>query len=492
MASLLNKVRRTGFLILIGLVVIIYIGMSFLYFQQSPSQTKITGQITQLQTVINKPLASAEKLNADYKQATTTLTLLPSQEILQKITDIAKESGIDIEPSAGKFTFPSASTPKALKVGTHNYQVLSFTGIKVQGEYSKVMDFITRLESGDVLPTFVIKSLTLKDVSLPEEVEGTTGETEGETGVVIVTPEEENRIKEYKDVLASLNAMMEENQLSSIPNPAFTYANGKATNDMSIFPDIRSGWEALPLGKTIDPAGNLYLTGDMGRTSGTDISFWNASDLLTAEGTRLIAEGDALIAEGNRLNAEGDKLWEAGYNLWSQGYTLGGEKGEALQREGNDLMLEGHKFMVEGDTRIEEGKALKTQGSNLRTAGGKLREEGNAIWKANNTTWIEGDKTGYVLYQQDNKADGSKGYLVDYLSSQTTEYYYALNANGVLLQFDGPDIETAKQFIRPEVPESQSPNVPISDDGQTPNAPEFQAVLNVDLYSLAPTTSKTK
>lgn len=486
MASLLNKVRRTGFLILIGLVAIIYLGFAFLFFQQSPNQNKIADQIIQLQTVINKPLASIEKLSADYKHATNALAIVSSDEILKKIISAAEESGINIEPGAGKFTFPSASVPKLLKVGTHSYQITSFTGIRVQGEYTKVMDFVNRLDSGNVLPTLVLKRVTIEDVALPEVDTGV------DTTVDEMPPaidKDSPNYKEYQIVRDALEAMVKENKLVSLPNPSFPHFRGKATNDMRIFPDFSSGWEGSPQAKSLDPEGRSYSIGVKLRTDGVDS--WVEGDKLYRQGVALIAEGEQLIEQGDRLWAEGDKLWTQGYDLWKQGNAIAPEMQESvdLKVQSNALMVEAHKLMAEGDKRREQGKNYKTSGNDLKVAGAALWDEGDKLWAESSIVWQEGDKVGYLLYQHDNKADAAKINLVNYISTMTTTYYYTIDG-WTLRQFDGPETETAQEFTYYEEPTVPVPGEP---EVQEPVIPEVQAILNIDLYNLPPATpSKTK
>ena len=46
------------------------------------------------------------------------------------------------------------------------------------------------------------------------------------------------------------------------------------------------------------------------------------------------------------------------------------------------------------------------------------------------------DKDGYILYQHDIIADGAQTGLVNYVATQTTSYWYYVDANGTVYQED--------------------------------------------------------
>ncbi|MBN1643521.1 MAG: hypothetical protein JW856_01685 [Dehalococcoidales bacterium] len=350
MAGLLNRIRGTGFVILVGIVFIIYIAFAILYFQQAPKQKDFSEQIASLQIIVNKPLPNTEKLMQEYDQATNALIpiMVPStlskivsleertemdpQEaaylnILDKIIAAARDSGLDVDETSGKFTIPAPTAPVKVKVGSGQFQVLSLKGLKIRGAYDSVMEFIRRLDKGEIISTLALKKVIIEETPIDESTE------------------EGMRIKEYNDVKNAIDAMMKANDLTLIPNPTAGYKGGKATNDMSAFPDSISGWATSISGKTTDANGNNYS---------------------------------------------------------------------------------------------------------------------------------DGDKRGYVLYQNDDKADDSNTQLTDYISVNTTKYYYTCDADGTLRQFDGPDVTTATEHT------NQNPN-------------ETQAFIDIDLYCTPPaTTSKTK
>ncbi len=51
--------------------------------------------------------------------------------------------------------------------------------------------------------------------------------------------------------------------------------------------------------------------------------------------------------------------------------------------------------------------------------------------------YVVGDKDGYILYQHDRIADGvSTIGLVNYVATQTTTYWYSVDATGTVTQSD--------------------------------------------------------
>lgn len=46
------------------------------------------------------------------------------------------------------------------------------------------------------------------------------------------------------------------------------------------------------------------------------------------------------------------------------------------------------------------------------------------------------DKNGYILYQHDRIADGNSGNLTNYVNNQTTVYWYTVDDQGTITQYD--------------------------------------------------------
>lgn len=170
--NLLSRLRQTGVLLLIGIFVIIYVALGFLYFQQGAKQKRLEDEIAKYAIILANPLPSAEELQADYETVIQSLVPRPTPEILAAIVDLASESGIDVNPDSGKLTIPPPKAPVTKTVGGTSYQVQTFGSVSMQGDYESVMAFISALESGEVLKTIVLKTVSI-------------GHTEEETSAVI-------------------------------------------------------------------------------------------------------------------------------------------------------------------------------------------------------------------------------------------------------------------------------------------------------------------
>lgn len=213
MENLTNKLGRMGLLFLIGILVIIYAALGIIYVQQGPKQRELELQINKLSLTLLKPLPSAEKLQAEYDEAQRSMSPLTPKEALDIIVGVAAESGIDVDPDRDKFLIPQGNLVGEKRVGEGNYQVLSFKNVKAQGDYDSVMAFLSNLESGEGLKTAVLNDVAISQIELQ------------------ISAEEESRMAEYHDVQSAVIAMMTDNVITKIPNPA-TYASGIAQNQM--------------------------------------------------------------------------------------------------------------------------------------------------------------------------------------------------------------------------------------------------------------------
>lgn len=242
MGGLLAKLRRTGVLIFVGLLVIVYISLGIFYLQQGATQRDLKGQNTKLSLVVDRALPSKEKLEAEYEGVKLSLSPLSLEKALEIIVGIAEESGIDVAPEADKLYIPPIP-PTAIrqeKVGGGTYRVLPFKNIRAQGDYESVMAFIVDLDSGKTLETMVLRRASIGEVE------------------IVYEGEEKVRRTEYHDVSSAVAAMMADNGLSVIPN-AKGYTGGTGINDMAAFPDETS---AVTVDKVKDPDGAAYRAGD--------------------------------------------------------------------------------------------------------------------------------------------------------------------------------------------------------------------------------------
>ncbi|MFC1993370.1 hypothetical protein ACFLV3_06160 [Chloroflexota bacterium] len=107
-----------------------------------------------------------------YYEADQALHPITTKAALDILVYIAKESGIDLDPSAGYLRIPTPDSPIEVKTeqgGTLFYY--SINNIVVQGDYDSVMAFITDLDSGKTLKTMVLTRLDLKLTELDGKIE---------------------------------------------------------------------------------------------------------------------------------------------------------------------------------------------------------------------------------------------------------------------------------------------------------------------------------
>jgi len=157
---LITRFWPTGFLFLIGFLLVIYVSLGIFYVQQGAQQKEFEEQIVKLDAVVAKPLPSVEDLQAEYEEVNRALAPIIDIAAIAILVGIAEESGIDVAPDADKFRVPSAAT-RGETVGGSSYQVLSFSNVSVQGDYDKVMAFISVLDSGETLETMVLKRVVI-------------------------------------------------------------------------------------------------------------------------------------------------------------------------------------------------------------------------------------------------------------------------------------------------------------------------------------------
>lgn len=263
MKNLLTRLRRTGFLFLIGIFLIIYLGLGILFIQQGPKQEDLNEQITKQSIVAAKPLPPADKLKAETDEVKAALAPLNDYAVLEILVKIAQQSGIDVSGEARKFSVPSANKPTEVTVGGGKYQVMSVKNIRVQGAYDNVMKFLTDLDAGNTLKTMVLRKVNLSEVEMTFD------------------EKELARRQEWQDVQKAVKAMMAANGLKEIPHPR-NFAGEFAYNDMNVFPDVLSDWGEPSGGKNTDPKGNEYIDGDKAGylLSGQDITADGKSESL--------------------------------------------------------------------------------------------------------------------------------------------------------------------------------------------------------------------
>lgn len=230
MGNLLTRIRRMGLLIFIGLTIIIYTALGLIYYQEIDQQEILMKQIDQVNAVVARPLPDVEKLRAEYDEVNLALSPVPAPAILELLVGIARESGIEVDPAAGKYKIPvfnPVQSYDSIKIGQGNYEVLSLKRIYVQSDYNNILNFISKLDAGEILETMVLRRVEISTIELA------------------YAGEEEARRKEFRDVIAAVADMISENNLANIPSP-LNYRGGVATNNMGDNPDTAEVVEGFP------------------------------------------------------------------------------------------------------------------------------------------------------------------------------------------------------------------------------------------------------
>jgi len=226
--NLFSRYWATSSLLIIGIILIIYIALGFIYFQQGPKQQGVQEQIDQLTAVLSRPLPDIAELQAEYDKVTTLLIPKDPKDAIALLVGIAHKNGIDVSEEAGKFLIPSAGNPTSVTIGSNTYQVLSFDNILVQGEPDNVTSFITDLDTGDTLDIMVLTKVIL-----------------AENLVVNYTGGEADRREEFRQVVEAVQEMIADNNITSIQNP-INFTGGTAANIMGDDPDTPDVFEGFP------------------------------------------------------------------------------------------------------------------------------------------------------------------------------------------------------------------------------------------------------
>jgi len=179
MNDLLARFRHSAALIIIGFFLIIYIALGFLYYQQGAQQKEFEEQIANVSLVAAKKLPDITDLQTEYDKVNEFLAPITGSDALDSLVDEAKRSGINVDPESGKLSIPPPTVSEK-KVGDGSYQVLSFKNIRVQGDYNRVMAFISALDSGGRLDTMVLVLTRINTSQVEVIVEGEE-ETKTET-----------------------------------------------------------------------------------------------------------------------------------------------------------------------------------------------------------------------------------------------------------------------------------------------------------------------
>jgi len=109
---------------------------------------------------------------AVYYEVNLALAPMTGSDAIAILVGIAEESGIDIDPNAGKLIIPSAAI-RQVKAAGNTYKVLSSVNIQLKGDYEDVMAFISDLDSRKTLKTMILNRVLIGQVDVNGKTETT-------------------------------------------------------------------------------------------------------------------------------------------------------------------------------------------------------------------------------------------------------------------------------------------------------------------------------
>lgn len=434
--ALISRLWPTGALFLFGFFLILYAALGIVYYQQATKQEELQDQLTQIRSVVSKPLLPAQQLQAEYDKVNQALTPISAKEALNIIVKIAEESGIVLDPESGEFIIPPVEPPKTVKVGEGEYGVLSITGIRAQGDHDNVMAFIAKLDHNEQMETMILKGCQVNKIDFEP------------------TDEEETRKTEFYEVSSAIISLMADNELAEIPNP-MDFANGMAINTMGDDPDTLTRMEGFPdMITTIADKGysgeesprNGYVLYEHDKIIATDnfttVTYLSQPKLKTEYYYTCEADGTVRQFDGPDVT----KATEYPHNereMRRRELYLVSEAVKAMMLN-NDLVL------IPRPMNFISGVATNLLGDNPVT---KIKKEGFPDISTNveekGYTGERFPRNGYVLYEHDKiLSENTTLYdTVKYLPFRTTRYYYTCERDGTVRQYDGPNVITAKEYL---------------------------------------------
>ncbi len=440
MDDLLIRIRRMGFLLIIGICLVAYIALGIFYWQQNSKQAELLEQIKKTSAVVSKPLPSDAQLMAEFNQVNHSLAPVSVPDALALIVDIARENGIDVSPEADKFNIPAPGEMQNRQIGENTYQVLPINSIRVMGDPDAVMSFLSDLDGGGTLETMILRKV---NISQAERV---------------IKAEEKKQREEFRLVSLAVLEMMADNGLTEIPAP-LDYEGGLATNDMGSGAEI-----GFPDSST--PAADKGYTGDGSPRPGYVLYEHDrvtADDTMQFETVSYVPE--PVTAYYYTVEADGTVRQFDGPDVATATEYPDNER-EARRTElylvsvgVSEMMADNGLTEIPAPLPYVGGLATNDMGSGPET--GFPDDSTPAADKG--YTGDGSPRPGYVLYEHDRVIpdDTAEYETVSYIPLPVTKYYYTVEADGTVRQFDGPDVTEAIEY--PDI--------------------EYLATLNVEIYS---------
>jgi len=120
------------------------------------------------------------------------------------------------------------------------------------------------------------------------------------------------------------------------------------------------------------------------------------------------------------------------------GQFIGAGEEEAKDTELSNIQAAVHSMMVDNEIQTLDQPVTSTPYENDMSAFPDLSvcATDKLLDPDGDAYTVTTDKNGYLLYQHDIIADGAQTGLVNYVATQTTAYYYSVDASGTVTQYD--------------------------------------------------------
>ncbi len=121
------------------------------------------------------------------------------------------------------------------------------------------------------------------------------------------------------------------------------------------------------------------------------------------------------------------------------GQFIGAGEEEAKETEFANIQSAVHAMMVDNELQTLPNPVLlsvNTMGAFPDTSATAAAGAGDKDIDPDGNNYVLADQDGYYLYQHDIIGDGATTGLVNYVATDTTTYYYDVDASGTVTQYD--------------------------------------------------------
>ncbi|MBI4334615.1 MAG: hypothetical protein HY673_25450 [Chloroflexi bacterium] len=162
LGQLLVRFRHLLWPIAVGFLLSICVGFATVYFQQQAVQDRLKTDIALKTQQVAVPAAPDPRMQEYYQVVEKSIPVaIKAEDIISAVLNTASKSGFSVEQEDTIISVTAKPGVKKDKVGKTDYEILSFSIAGIEGEYRKVMSFITNLYSEPGLETLVLEKVNL-------------------------------------------------------------------------------------------------------------------------------------------------------------------------------------------------------------------------------------------------------------------------------------------------------------------------------------------